>query len=226
MSNRESWFFDGATLYAPVGVTSKAGKTSWKAVSGGRPGAGGYHANIAKHDGVEIYKPLPNGNYKLIIKKGTYVHDWYDENADGEIKKVPYTERTKKEHERQGGYLPGVIPSMEDAKGVNWFIPLIPTDPGNYRGLMWKRGRLGIHPDGPSSGANSHRYDGTEGCIGVQEPDTSDLAELFKNLVNGKLVTSDELYVEIRPKEQAFFLQENYALSGNRPTWVSTLLKM
>ncbi|CAK7026778.1 MAG: hypothetical protein DELT_02605 [Desulfovibrio sp.] len=226
MSNRETWFFDGTTLYAPKGVISKFQKTSWKAASGGRPGEGGFHANIEKKDGITLYKPLPNGNYKFLIKKGSYLHEWYEENSDGEMERVPYTKQPKKAQERKGGYLPGTVPSMEDAMGKNWFIPLIPTDQGNYRGLIWNRGRLGIHPDGPSKGANSHRYDGTEGCIGIQEADTSDIAELFLHLVEGKLSASSELYVEIHSEKQAHFLQENYSAYGNRPECVSILLRV
>jgi hypothetical protein len=224
MSNRETWFFDGKTLYAPKGVVSKYDKTSWKAVSGGRPGPKD-HINVEIKNGAYVYKPLPNGNYRLIIKEEKYIHPWYEKNSESEMEKVPRSEGKNSDHEKVGGYMDGLKPSMQDAKNNDWFIAMMPTDHENYRGLMWNKGRLGIHPDGPSKGATSHRYDGTEGCIGIQEADTSDIADLFLRLVKGKLSTSSELYVAIHSEKQAHFLQESYSSYGNRPECVSVLLK-
>jgi hypothetical protein len=114
---------------------------------------------------------------------------------------------------------------MQDESGNGWFLPMIPLAPDNFRGRLFGKGRLGIHPDGPSSGVNSHQNDGTEGCIGIQESNTADLAALFDGLTKSSLSISDKLYVEMAHKGQVSFFQETYSVYGNKPGFVSILLK-
>lgn len=151
--------------------------------------------------------------------------DWHqDDDEDGVMERVvPVTPIDIEKHRRYGGYGDTGRADMSDKKGKGWFIPIMPMDPKNFRGRIWGAGRLGIHPDG--SKELPHTFDGTEGCIGIQEGDTSDLAKLFKKLTEGTLATSDELYVEMR-KEQALFIKENLVAYGNKPNCVSVLVKL
>ncbi len=68
--------------------------------------------------------------------------------------------------------------SFCDDSGNCWWVPLTPLFPTD-RGQQG--GQLGMHPDGGTAG--------TEGCVGVTDPDTS---ELYQKLKNGNF---DKLWV-------------------------------
>jgi hypothetical protein len=115
-----------------------------------------------------------------------------------------------------------------------WFIPIIPLDAENYRGLIKDAGRLGIHPDGPTKSGGRY-FDGTAGCIGIREADTSDLHKLFEDLgkavktgsktdISRFLRVSSSVDFHIAP-HCASLMEENSSPYGNRPIAVSVLLK-
>lgn len=59
--------------------------------------------------------------------------------------------------------------SFTDRAGHTWLVPITPL-------FQTKRGDLAIHPDGSKQGFP----DGTQGCIGVQVKDTSQVSTLLR----------------------------------------------
>lgn len=153
-----TWIYDGKDLYAPKNtaeVYQKKGKPLpqqlfWPAVSGGRPITGKQPASLASvvkdFSGAFIYAPLPRDKYRIFKEIGKDAHKYveYKETSPGSGKYQVGQNKTA----------PGPVVDISDSRfmdGKNraWFVPMVPEDPGNFRGrLVGGGGRLGIHPDG------------------------------------------------------------------------------